>query len=306
MPEIAMQLTNVSKRIGKKEIIKDLSFSINRGEVFGFIGPNGAGKTTTIRMMVGLMKITEGDIHILGKSIKSDFKQAIREVGAIVENPELYPFLTGAQNLKQYARMIPGVTQKDIDEAVRLVGMEKALNEKVGRYSLGMRQRIGIAQAILHKPSILILDEPTNGLDPAGIREIRQYIRKLAAEKNVAVIISSHLLSEIELMCDRIGIIKNGELVATQDVRENTSSTTQTLLQVEMEATPLDKALEIINEKTTAAQTNNKITFEIEKEHIPALISNLVEQNILIYEVSVTKSTLEDKFFDLIGENVIG
>lgn len=306
MPEIAMQLTNVSKRIGKKEIIKDLSFSINKGEVFGFIGPNGAGKTTTIRMMVGLMKITEGDIHILGKSIKSDFKQAIREVGAIVENPELYPFLTGAQNLKQYARMIPGVTQKDIDEAVRLVGMEKALNEKVGRYSLGMRQRIGIAQAILHKPSILILDEPTNGLDPAGIREIRQYIRKLAAEKNVAVIISSHLLSEIELMCDRIGIIKNGELVATQDVRENTSSTTQTLLQVEMEATPLDKALEIINEKTTAAQTNNKITFEIEKEHIPALISNLVEQNILIYEVSVTKSTLEDKFFDLIGENVIG
>ena len=306
MPEIAMQLTNVSKRIGKKEIIKDLSFSINRGEVFGFIGPNDAGKTTTIRMMVGLMKITEGDIHILGKSIKSDFKQAIREVGAIVENPELYPFLTGAQNLKQYARMIPGVTQKDIDEAVRLVGMEKALNEKVGRYSLGMRQRIGIAQAILHKPSILILDEPTNGLDPAGIREIRQYIRKLAAEKNVAVIISSHLLSEIELMCDRIGIIKNGELVATQDVRENTSSTTQTLLQVEMEATPLDKALEIINEKTTAAQTNNKITFEIEKEHIPALISNLVEQNILIYEVSVTKSTLEDKFFDLIGENVIG
>ena len=173
MPEIAMQLTNVSKRIGKKEIIKDLSFSINKGEVFGFIGPNGAGKTTTIRMMVGLMKITEGDIHILGKSIKSDFKQAIREVGAIVENPELYPFLTGAQNLKQYARMIPGVTQKDIDEAVRLVGMEKAMNEKVGRYSLGMRQRIGIAQAILHKPSILILDEPTNGLDPAGIREIR-------------------------------------------------------------------------------------------------------------------------------------
>ncbi|WP_405098777.1 ABC transporter ATP-binding protein [Oceanobacillus sp. FSL H7-0719] len=305
MTEAAMQLTNVRKRIGKKEIIKDLSFTINKGEVFGLIGPNGAGKTTTIRMMVGLMKISDGDVHILGKSIKSEFKEAVREVGAIVENPELYPFLTGAQNLKQYARMIPDITQERIDEAVKLVGLEKAMNEKVGRYSLGMRQRIGIAQALLHKPSILILDEPTNGLDPAGIREIRQYIRKLATEQNVAVIISSHLLSEIELMCDRIGVIKNGELVAIQAVKENTPVGEQQLSQVEIEAAPAEKALEIINSKTAAVQTNNKISLQIEKENIPALIASLVEQNILIYEVSVTKATLEDKFFDLIGENVI-
>ena len=305
MTEAAMQLTNVRKRIGKKEIIKDLSFTINKGEVFGLIGPNGAGKTTTIRMMVGLMKISDGDVHILGKSIKSEFKEAVREVGAIVENPELYPFLTGAQNLKQYARMIPDITQERIDEAVKLVGLEKAMNEKVGRYSLGMRQRIGIAQALLHKPSILILDEPTNGLDPAGIREIRQYIRKLASEQNVAVIISSHLLSEIELMCDRIGVIKNGELVAIQAVKENTPVGEQQLSQVEIEAAPAEKALEIINSKTSAVQTNNKISLQIEKENIPALIASLVEKNILIYEVSVTKATLEDKFFDLIGENVI-
>ncbi|MCF3943728.1 ABC transporter ATP-binding protein [Oceanobacillus alkalisoli] len=305
MSEIAMQLTNVRKRIGNKEIIKGLSFTINRGEVFGFIGPNGAGKTTTIRMMVGLMKLTEGDVHILGKSIKTEFKEAIREVGGIVENPELYPFLTGAQNLKQYARMIPGITQERIDEAVKLVGLEKVMNEKVGRYSLGMRQRIGIAQALLHKPSVLILDEPTNGLDPAGIREIRKYIRRLATEHNIAVIISSHLLSEIELMCDRIGIIKNGELVAIQAVKENTPAGEQQLLQVEMEASPLDKALEIVNRKAPAAQSNGKITFQIEKENIPPLISDLVKENILIYEVQVTKSTLEDKFFDLIGENVI-
>ncbi len=195
-----------------KEIIKGLTFTINKGEVFGLIGPNGAGKTTTIRMMVGLMKLSEGDVHILGKSIKSDFKEAIHEVGAIVENPELYPFLTEAQSLQQYARMIPDITQERIDEAVKLVGLEKAMNEKVGRYSLGMRQRIGIAQALLHKPSVLILDEPTNNLDPAGISEIRQYIRKLATENDVAEIISSHLLSEIELICDRIGIIKMGNL----------------------------------------------------------------------------------------------
>jgi ABC-2 type transport system ATP-binding protein len=305
MTEAAMQLRNVSKRIGKKEIIKDLSFTINKGEVFGLIGPNGAGKTTTIRMMVGLMKISEGDVHILGKSIKSEFKEAIREVGAIVENPELYPFLTGSQNLKQYARMIPGITQERIDEAVQLVGLEKAMNEKVGRYSLGMRQRIGIAQALLHQPSVLILDEPTNGLDPAGIREIRQYIRRLATEQGVAVIISSHLLSEIELMCDRIGVIKNGELVAIQAVKENTNATKNQLLQVEIEATPAEKALEIIQNQTAATAANDKINFQIEKENIPPLIASLVEQNILIYEVSVTKATLEDKFFDLIGENVI-
>lgn len=306
MTNVAMQLSDVRKRIGKKEVIKGLSFTINKGEVFGLIGPNGAGKTTTIRMMVGLMKLSDGDVHILGKSIKSQFKEAIREVGAIVENPELYPFLTGAQNLKQYARMIPGITQERIDEAVKLVGLEKAMNEKVGRYSLGMRQRIGIAQALLHKPSILILDEPTNGLDPAGIREIRQYIRKLATEHGVAVIISSHLLSEIELMCDRIGVIKNGELVAIQSVAENTPAGEQQLLEVEIEATPPETALEIINQKTLAVQKENKISFQIERENIPSLISSLVEQNILVYEVSVTKATLEDKFFDLIGENVIG
>ncbi|MHA6252812.1 ABC transporter ATP-binding protein [Oceanobacillus sp. CAU 1775] len=305
MTEAAMQLKNVSKRIGKKEIIKDLSFTINKGEVFGLIGPNGAGKTTTIRMMVGLMSITEGDVHILGNSIKSNFKEAVREVGAIVENPELYPFLTGAQNLQQYARMIPGITQADIDEAVSLVGLEKALKEKVGRYSLGMRQRIGIAQALLHKPSVLILDEPTNGLDPAGIREIRQYIRRLATEQGVAVIISSHLLAEIELMCDRIGVIKNGELVAIQDVKDNVTAGETALVQVEMEATPVDKALEIVQTKTPATVVNEKLSFQIEKENIPVLIQSLVEQNILIYSVSATKATLEDKFFDLIGENVI-
>lgn len=305
MSEVAMELDNVHKKIGNKEIIKGLTFSINKGEVFGLIGPNGAGKTTTIRMMVGLMKLTGGDVKILGKSIQSDYKEAIREVGAIVENPELYPFLTGAQNLKLFARMTPGITQERIDEVVKLVGLEKVLNEKVGRYSLGMRQRLGIAQALLHKPSILILDEPTNGLDPAGIREIRQYIRKLAEEQNVAVIISSHLLSEIELMCDRIGIIKNGELVAIQSVKENVP-TKEKLLQVEIEAAPVEKAFEIIKAKTAAVQADGRITLQLEKEQIPALISELVEQKVLIYEVGVNKTTLEDKFFDLIGENVIG
>ncbi len=172
MTSAALELVHLKKTIGKKEIIKDLSLSIEPGEVFGFIGPNGAGKTTTIRMIVGLISITEGDVLIQGKSSKTNFKDAINEVGAIVENPEMYPFMSGWQNVKHYARMMPRVTKERMQEVIELMGLEKAIHEKVGKYSLGMRQRLGIAQALLHKPSVLILDEPTNGLDPAGIREI--------------------------------------------------------------------------------------------------------------------------------------
>ncbi|OZU89154.1 bacitracin ABC transporter ATP-binding protein [Virgibacillus indicus] len=312
MSEVAMELIDVKKKIGKKEIIKGLSFTINKGEVFGFIGPNGAGKTTTIRMMVGLMQLTDGDVRILGKSIKTEFKEAIREVGGIVENPEMYPFMTGMQNLQHYARMIPGITKERIQEAIALVGLEKPIKEKVGKYSLGMRQRLGIAQALLHKPSVLILDEPTNGLDPSGIREIRQYIRKLAEEENVAVIISSHLLSEIELMCDRIGIIKNGELVAIQAVNDFTGAESpeesKNLIQVQLEAEPQDKAVNLLREhyEIEVTHANGTLVFQTEKEKIPAIVQTLVQHDLAIYQVSTAKATLEDKFLDLIGENRIG
>ena len=306
MSEPAMELIDVKKTIGRKEIIKGLSFTINKGEVFGFIGPNGAGKTTTIRMMVGLIKISHGDVKILGNSIKSNFKEAIREVGAIVENPEMYPFMTGMQNLEHYARMIPGITRERIQEVIQLVGLEKPIKEKVGRYSLGMRQRLGIAQALLHSPSVLILDEPTNGLDPAGIKEIRQYIRRLASEENVAVIISSHLLSEIELMCDRIGIIKNGELVAIQSVHESTDATSKQI-KIQMEVNPIAKAIELLQSQhdIIAETTDHLLTFQSEKESIPAIIKSLVNQDVAVYQVTASKVSLEDKFFDLIGENTI-
>lgn len=305
MTEPAMQLIDVHKTIGKKEIIKGLSFTINKGEVFGFIGPNGAGKTTTIRMMVGLMNITEGDIRILGNSIKTNHKKAIREVGAIVENPEMYPFMSGLQNLKHYARMIPGVTKDRIQEVIKLVGLEKPIKERAGKYSLGMRQRLGIAQALLHKPSVLILDEPTNGLDPAGIREIRKYIRRLAESENVAVIISSHLLSEIEQMCDRIGIIKNGELITTQHLHE--TSDDQQVHHIQMEIDPLEKAIDVLktHHELEPHIVGDSISFQGNKKNIPIYIQTLVENQVFIYQVGVSKSTLEEKFFDLIGENKI-
>ncbi|WP_188456966.1 ABC transporter ATP-binding protein [Virgibacillus oceani] len=305
MSEPAMQLLDVKKNIGSKQIIKGISFTINQGEVFGFIGPNGAGKTTTIRMMVGLMNLSDGDIRIMGNSIKSDYKQAAREIGAIVENPEMYPFMSGKQNLLHYARMIPGVTKERVHEVISLVGLEKPINDKVGKYSLGMRQRLGIAQALLHKPSVLILDEPTNGLDPAGIREIRTYIRSLAEKENVAVIISSHLLSEIEQMCDRIGIIKNGELIAIQDVHDTQAE--KQISQILMEVTPAEKACELLKSQhdIESAVKGGALLFQNEKELIPQLIKTLVEHDISVFQVSVTKASLEDKFFDLIGENTI-
>ncbi|RCW73095.1 ABC-2 type transport system ATP-binding protein [Saliterribacillus persicus] len=301
---IAMELRNVYKSIGKKEIIKDLSFDIKPGEVFGFLGPNGAGKTTTIRMMVGLMKITSGDILINGKSIAKDYKGAVKEVGAIVENPEMYPFMSGLKNLKHYARMMDGIDDERIEEVIKLVGLEKAIKEKAGRYSLGMRQRLGIAQALLHRPSVLILDEPTNGLDPAGIKEIRQYIRRLAEEENVAVIVSSHLLSEIELMCDRIGIIKNGELISIQSVNGQEEESAVTV-SIEVEDKSASREILENDFDLKVAEEGRYLSIKLEKELIPTIIKKLAAQDINIFEVNVRRTSLEDKFFEVIGENTI-
>ncbi|GGM33850.1 putative ABC transporter ATP-binding protein YhcH [Paraliobacillus quinghaiensis] len=305
MTKPAMQLTDLNKTIGKKQIIKDLSFSIYPGEVFGFLGPNGAGKTTTIRMMVGLMKITSGEVLIQGKSIRTNFKEAIKEVGAIVENPEMYPFMSGWKNLVHYARMIPGISEDRIKEVIRLVGLEKVIKEKVGRYSLGMRQRLGIAQALLHNPSILILDEPTNGLDPSGIKEIRHYIRKLAEEENVAVIVSSHLLAEMELMCDRIGIIKNGELISINEVDEESDQ--QEMQEVHLVAEPLENAKEIIESEQDIEVRVDKdmLIFSVNRAQIPAIIKRLATEEVDIFYVQAHRTNLEDKFMALIGENAI-
>ena len=202
-----VQLRNLSKVIKGKQIIDNLTLDIYPGQITGFLGPNGSGKTTTIRLMTGLMNMTDGEVVIDGVSLKDKYEDAIENVGVIVENPEMYKFLSGYKNLLHFARMHKNISKERIDEVVRQVGMENRIHEKVSTYSLGMRQRLGLAQSLLHKPKFLILDEPTNGLDPAGIREFRDHLRKISKEENVAVFVSSHLLSEMELMCDRIAII---------------------------------------------------------------------------------------------------
>ncbi|OZT78161.1 ABC transporter ATP-binding protein [Salinicoccus roseus] len=304
MSDATMEVIDLHKDIGRKQIIRNLNFEIRPGEVFGFIGPNGAGKTTTIRMMVGLIGITEGDVVIKGHSIKKEYRKAISEVGAIVENPEMYPFMTGWQNLKHFARMSNGITDERIREVIKLVGLDKAIGTKVGKYSLGMRQRLGIAQALLHRPSVLILDEPTNGLDPAGIREIRRYIRRLAVEENVSVIVSSHLLSEIELMCDRIGIIKNGKLIATNDLNEETDTDTAI---VNLDVNPQEEAIEVLRTMPDieVLETADRLQIRLKRDDIPQLVTTLVHRDIEVYSVNVMQTTLEDRFLEMIGENVI-
>ncbi|QPA30312.1 ABC transporter ATP-binding protein [Thermaerobacillus caldiproteolyticus] len=299
-----LQLKNVRKDIGKKTIIHDLSLEVFAGEVFGFLGPNGAGKTTTIRMIVGLMGMTSGEVLINGISIKKDFEKAIQHVGAIVENPEMYKFLTGYQNLLHYARMAKGVTKERIDEVVKLVGLEKRIHDKVKTYSLGMRQRLGLAQALLHKPSLLILDEPTNGLDPAGIREIRDYLRKLAKQEGLAVIVSSHLLSEMEMMCDRFAIIQHGRLVGIESVQELSKQAQKVLITVE----PVEQALSIIKRAYSSINmkpTNQGIEVSIDYEEIPRLNAMLVSEHIKVYGIQTMTKSLEERFLEMTGGNEI-
>lgn len=291
-----VQLKGVTKQIGSKKIIDNLTLDIPAGQVFGFLGPNGSGKTTTIRMMVGLMSLTQGDIIIKGSSIKSDYEKAIAHVGAIVENPEMYKFLTGYQNLIHYARMSTGVTEERIQEAIELVGLGARIHDKVKTYSLGMRQRLGVAQAILHRPRLLILDEPTNGLDPQGIRELRDYLRLLAREEGITVFVSSHLLSEMELMCDAVAVIQSGRLVDVRNLKENGSESITH--KVAFEVNDAIRAAAIIGE---GEAQDNILLISADRQQVADMNAKLVMSGISVYSIQTKVTSLEDQFLELTG-----
>ena len=220
MNEAILKCENLCKSFGKRQILNNVSLEVNQGDILGFIGPNGAGKTTTIKLILGLQSIDSGTVKINGYDIQKEFEKAIEKVGTIVENPDLYMYLSGYDNLKLISNMYKNIDKKRIDEVVKLVKLEQRINDKVSKYSLGMRQRLGIAQALLHKPNLLILDEPTNGLDPEGIKELRELIKDLAEKENMAIVISSHNLSELESFCNKVTIIKNGKIVETSTINE--------------------------------------------------------------------------------------
>jgi ABC-2 type transport system ATP-binding protein len=293
---------DLRKRIGKKEIIKGISFELKKGEVFGFLGPNGAGKTTTIRMLVGLIKPTSGQISLCGYDLHREFSKAIRQIGCIVENPELYPYLTGWENLEHFVRMVPDIPKYRISEVVELAGLQNRIHDRVSTYSLGMRQRLGIAQALLGKPKILILDEPTNGLDPVGIREMREFIRFLAEKEGLTVLVSSHLLSEIQLMCDRVAIMSKGEIIRIDTVEHLLAEQERVIWKVE----PIEKAKSLLEEETVIiGEEDGTLVTHYDAEKVPLWNEKLVKAGIKVSEIRTKLPTLEDLFIELTGGETI-
>ena len=299
--ENILECKNLCKTFGKKQILHNVSFEIKKGDILGFIGPNGAGKTTTIKLILGLQSITSGKVLINGYDVEKEFTKAIEKVGAIVENPDMYMYMSGYDNLKLVANMYKGITTKRIDEVVKLVKLENRINDKVSKYSLGMRQRLGIAQAILHNPNLLILDEPTNGLDPEGIKEMRELLVDLAKKEEMAILISSHNLAELDNFCNKICIIKNGEIIETNEITAIKKDIEHQQFIVE-----IDNTKAIKNLYSEATIVNDKIfKISMKKENVPNLVVNLVNNNIKIYEIKEDEKSLEDAFFERTGGNVI-
>ena len=287
---LVLECNKVFKKIGHHVIVSDLSFSLNEGDILGFIGPNGAGKTTSIKLMLGLQSLSGGSVKILGYDIKKDFVKAIRQVGAIVENPDLYMYLTGYENLK-IASVFYQVDKNRIDEVVRLVGLEERIHDAVKNYSLGMRQRLGIAVAILHRPKLLILDEPMNGLDPEGIKDLKNILTTLARDYSMAIIISSHILSELESFCTRICIFSKGRVEKDASIAEIKRITEKEHYCLEVSDTNLDSIL-----TSYRVLDNEHIEVSATRENIVNILKALLLNDIFVYEVKREVLSLEDVF----------
>lgn len=298
MTETVLKLEHVTKKIGQKNIVHDISFDIHKGEVFGLLGPNGAGKTTIIRSIVGLIRRTEGTVFINGKNVDTEYKAAISEVGAIIENPEFYMYMSGWANLKQFARMSQkNITDEHIRKIVELVKLTGAIDQKVKTYSLGMRQRLGVAQALIHSPALLILDEPTNGLDPQGMAEFRTLIRDLAT-KGTSVLISSHLLSEIQQITDRFAIINKGVLTHTEkmsDLLENHVAAYKLKVSDAVATTTVLTTLPV----KLVAQKEDLFKIEVAHEDVHLIARALIQANIDLLEMVPLQASLEERFLEL-------
>lgn len=301
MEEPILKCENLYKNFGKKQILKNVSFELYSGDILGFIGPNGAGKTTTIKLILGLQGITEGKVTINGYNIEKQFEKAIEKVGAIVENPDLYMYLTGHENLKLISNLYDNIDKNRIDEVVKLVKLEKRINDKVSKYSLGMRQRLGIAQAILHRPNLLILDEPTNGLDPEGIKEMRELLINLAKKEKMAILISSHNLAELDNLSTKVCIIKNGEIIETSDIDTIKKESKEDYQVFEIDNT--EKIKNILESAIILDESHFKI--DIQKGEIPEIVKLLVKEDIPLYKIQKEEISLEKAFFEKTGGNVI-
>ena len=296
-----LEVKGVKKKLGKREIIKGLDLSVNEGEIFGFLGPNGAGKTTTIRMLVGLISPNEGEIVVCGKSVLSEKEQALKNVGAVVENPELYKYLSGRENLMQIAR-IRKVSKEEVEELIDLVGLKDRIDDKVRKYSLGMKQRLGLAAALIGDPKLLILDEPTNGLDPSGIIDFRDVVKKASRERGMAVFISSHILSEVQNLCDRVAFINNGVIKSVEDIHDNSMETEldSLTLVVSSNKEQAIKVLKDIGFVNSSTVIDEEIHIIVETGKTTELLKVLLENKVLVEEIYKNRKGLEQRYMELV------
>lgn len=291
-----LKVTNLNKKFGKKEVLKNVSFEINKGDILAFIGPNGAGKTTTIKCILGLQRLSDGIITINGYDINKNFIKAIEKVGCIVESPDVYMYLTGYENLKLQASLYPNIREESLINIIRLVGLENRIDDKVSKYSLGMKQRLGIAISLVNNPNLLILDEPTNGLDPEGIKDLRELLIKLS-KSGMGILISSHNLSELESFCNKVCIISRGEILEENAISK-IKEVDENKYIIKLQNTKKIKSL--LNNNDKIVDDNHIEVIKDEKE-IAEFIKKLVNNNIDIYEVKKEVLTLEEAFINKAG-----
>lgn len=294
---IVLECNNIWKKIGHHVIINDVSLQLHQGDILGFIGSNGAGKTTTIKLLVGLQKLNGGSVKIAGHDLKKNFRLAISNIGAIIESPDHYMYLSGYDNLKLAAKL-HNIPEKRIKEVVKLVGLETRIHDKVKKYSLGMKARLGIAQAILHNPKVLILDEPMNGLDPNGIKELKTLLQKLAKEEKVAILISSHILSELENFCTRICILAKGKIITDLQMKEVKKLTEKIVYTLEVSQTNLQK---ILYNYSVIDETHIKVNTT--KDKITNILKTLLLNDIEVFEIKKETPSLEEIFLNITEGN---
>ena len=297
---VVLEVLGLKKRIGLKTIVEDITFDMHEGEIIGLLGPNGSGKTTIMRMMVGLTKATKGDIYCFEKPLGLGKTAMLKEVGAMIETPEFYNYMSGWANLKQFARVCgKKVTRARMKELVEFVGLSKVIKKKVKTYSLGMRQRLGLAQALLNDPKVLILDEPVNGLDPQGVQDFRNKLKEIAAT-GVSILISSHLLDEIEKVSDRIIVIEKGKIIA-DDKLENLVS--DEIVKTLIVTHNIEKTEVLIGELGIRYElTKDGFVFEnLNREEKARIITYLVNNNVELDTIRELHTSLEDRFLQITG-----
>lgn len=303
--QMVLEADHISKRFGSLQAVEDLSLRVEEGDIYGFIGPNGAGKTTSIRMMLGLIEPTGGSARVFGHDIRAEFRRAIRCVGAMVEGPAFYPYMTGRKNLRLFGRLSGGVSEDRIREVLKMVGLGRRGDHHVKGYSQGMRQRLGIACALLHHPRLLVLDEPTNGLDPQGMREVRNLVRRIRDEEKTTVFLSSHLLGEMEMICDRIGIIYRGKIIKEGRMDDLVGSGAD-MVDVQVALEEDAKARDFLKEKMgvdSEIVRRGWLEFPRADRELFPINRALLDAGFKVSSVSCRRRSLEEYFVELTGES---